>query len=198
MTDGDIRRIETALGVTLPASCGRTLRAFPSLGSGPGGLFNEADSVIGATQVPLPDGDYDGASWRPSYVALGFSAAGDVYLLETARDPAPVLVLSHEDHAVTEEAPSLAAFAAQWEREQAEADARARAVVEEDERRGRHRRRFLLALFTLLPLLLVILGLFVWALRPGLWPKGLLLIALAVAVALVRVMARAVRQGIHY
>lgn len=198
MTDGDIRRIETALGVTLPASYGRTLRDFPSLGSGPGGLFTDPDDVIGYTQAPLSEGHYDGANWRPSYVAIGDSGAGDLYVLDTAREPAPILWLSHEDHAITEEAPSLPAFLEECRRWLEEDGARRRAEGEAAAERGCHRRQFLFALFTLLMLLPLTLGLLVRALHPGLWPKCLLLLTLAACAALIRVMARAVRQGIHY
>lgn len=113
MTDGDLARIEKTLSLRLPASY---RDAQQSVTENPGGfdvtpwLFADPDDVNGNTQVPLSEGYFDKANWLPYYVAIGDSGAGDLYLLDTAQDPAPVLWLSHEDHAITPEAPSLPDF----------------------------------------------------------------------------------------
>ncbi len=190
------------LGVSLPDAYREALRDLADdPADGLSGLFDDPDAVIDHTQAPMSEGNYDGTNWRPSYVAIGDSGAGDLYVLDTARIPAPVLVLSHEDHAITEESPSLTVFVAAWRRWLGEDWARRRAEAEAATERSRHRRRFLFALFGLLFLFPLTVALMDGAGRLGVPRHGaglLVSLALIAFAVLVRVMVGAIRRGIHY
>ncbi|MDQ2686300.1 MAG: SMI1/KNR4 family protein [Armatimonadota bacterium] len=195
MTDEDLKRIETALGITIPASYRAAIHAEDTFG-----LFDSPDAVIGYTQAPLSEGDYDGANWRPSYVAIGDSGAGDLYFIDAAREPSPVFCLSHEDHMITQEAPSLAAFMADARQWLAQDTERRRAEAEAAHGRGQRRRQFLAALFGLILLFPATIGLMDVAGRFGFAHHGATLlvpVSVVVFVLLVRLLARAVRGGIH-
>jgi hypothetical protein len=118
MTDQQLDAIEAALGLPLPAEYRSVSRAFPFRPLSPTDrvywMYDDPNAVIGATQQPLRDGDYDKSNWRASQVVIGESASGDLYLMDTAAEHAPVFLLSHETHEIIPDCPSFQAFVANW------------------------------------------------------------------------------------
>jgi hypothetical protein len=117
VTDSQLDKIEAALGIRLPADYRRLSRAFPFKPIGRDWVywfFNDPDRVIGSTLYPLQDGRYAGPDLLPRYVAIGQSAGGDPYLLDTASAESPVLCLSHETHAIEPAWATFAAFTEEW------------------------------------------------------------------------------------
>ena len=132
MTDAQLDAIETALGVTLPPAYRRVSREFPFRPIGPDWVYwfyNDPNRVIHGTRFPLEDGGYAGPELLPRYVVIGESGSGDPYLLDTAADGLPVVLLSHETHAIESAWPTFEAFVEEWVRAPAEIAAR-RAVEE--------------------------------------------------------------------
>lgn len=130
MSDDQLDRIESALGVTLPPAYRRVSRAFPFRPIGRDWVYwfyDDPGAVIDETLHPMEDGDYSGPALLPRYVVIGQSAAGDAYLLDLAGDGLPVACLSHETHAVEPEWPTFEAFVEEWKRAPAEAERRAAA-----------------------------------------------------------------------
>jgi hypothetical protein len=103
MTDTQLDAIEAALGVKLPAEYRRVSFAFLFRPIGRDRvywMYNDPGAVIGQSRAPLVNGDYDRSNWRASYVVIGKSAAGDLYLLDASAERSPVYCLSHETHAI--------------------------------------------------------------------------------------------------
>jgi hypothetical protein len=116
MTDAQLDAVEAALRARLPAEYRRVSREFPFRPLGRDAVywfFDDPVAVIEATQAPL-GGEYGGADLPPRYVAIGHGPAGDVYLLDLDAPGTPVLVLSHETHAVEPGWPTFAAFVDEW------------------------------------------------------------------------------------
>jgi hypothetical protein len=195
MTEAQLQTIEQELGRRLPEDYRSIIREF---GGQIDGLFDDPDEVIQATRFPMDASDYDSENWKPSYIAIGDSGAGDLYLLDTAFESSPVYVLSHEDLSITAEWTSIAAFIAteQAWREKKERESQKKA--EQERERGRNRRVFLLALFAMIGLPLVMLPLLIFGPRAGipLWLSCVL--GLAACLFLARTMVRAIRGGIYY
>ena len=117
MTDDQLDAIEAQLGVTLPDAYRRVSRAAPFRPLGRDAVYwfyDDPDAVVGMTRSPHADAGYAGPGLPPRYVAIGDSAAGDAYLLDTLADGSPVACLSHETHAVEPEWPTFEAFVADW------------------------------------------------------------------------------------
>lgn len=134
MTTAELDQIEAALGLHLPAAYREVSRVFPfrpSRNDWVYWFYDEPDRVINETLSPLEDGEYDRADWKPGFVVIGQSACGDLYVLDTTQDGAPVFCLSHEDHSLVKEFPSFEAYIAYWQAEEAEADEAARRRDEE-------------------------------------------------------------------
>lgn len=118
MTCEQLDQIEVALGFPLPREYRAMSQAFPFAPLGNDWVYwflDDPARVIAETKAPLVDGDYSMSNWQPSYLAIGYSACGDVYFLDAARADSPVFCLSHEDHSITEDWPSLAAFGTEWQ-----------------------------------------------------------------------------------
>jgi hypothetical protein len=117
MTDEELDAIEAALRVKLPSDYRRVSVTFPFRPLGRDWVYwfyNDPALVVGETTDPLADGEYDRTGWRDSYVVIGQSACGDLYLLDTVLERSPVYCLSHESHAVEVEWPDFAAFVEEW------------------------------------------------------------------------------------
>lgn len=116
MTEVQLDAIETALQVTLPAAYRQTSIAFPFRPIGHDWVYwfyDDPERVIGATRAPLSDGEYDQTDWRGTFVVIGESGAGDLYLLDTPAS-SPVYCLSHETHRIEPEWPTFRAFVEEW------------------------------------------------------------------------------------
>jgi hypothetical protein len=85
-------------------------------------LYDNPERIIRETRFPLEDGQYAGANWRETFLAIGQSAFGDLYLLDIALADSPVYLLSHEDHTLTEEFASLEEYLDYWRGEVALAE----------------------------------------------------------------------------
>jgi hypothetical protein len=166
MTEAQLREIETTLDVRLPeryrAAC-LTLRFRPVGGDVVYWFFDDPARVIQETRYPLEDGEYDQANWKPSYLTIGNSAVGDLYLLDTARgDASPVYCLSHEDHSITEDWPNFRAFVADWYQQgQEQLVAQWDAERETLAKQSRRNWQIMLAFFGLLILFALFVALFV-------------------------------------
>ena len=120
MTDTQLDRIETELGLRLPADYRAVSQEFPFRTIGNERVYwfyDDPNSVIQNTRVPMSDGDYDMANWNPTYLIIGRGAAGDEHLIDTALAHSSVYLLSHEDHSIVEEWPSLSAFVEDWNKQ---------------------------------------------------------------------------------
>jgi hypothetical protein len=144
MTEAQLDAIEAALGMKLPAEYRRVSREFPFRPIGRDSVYwfsDDPEEVIGETLAPLSDGGYDRTGWRDTYLAIGHSAAGDLYLVDTAAAELPVSHLSHETHAIEVEWPTFAAFVEEWLRAPEEVARRAAAQEEAEDALARARMR---------------------------------------------------------
>jgi hypothetical protein len=67
------------------------------------------------TRPLLSDGEYDHAAPGDTFVVIGDSGAGDVYLLDTAFS-SPVYSPGHATHRIEPERPASAAYVEEWVR----------------------------------------------------------------------------------
>lgn len=196
MTEAQLQTIERELGVRLPADFRAVTQEF---GDYLVEFFDEPEDVLEATRSPMAEGDYNKTNWKASYVVIGESGAGDLYLLDTEREAtSPIYVLSHEDQSLTEEWASSRAFVADWQAWQARSEREYQEKAVQERQRGKHRRAFLLAFFSLL-FLLAVTPMFLFLSKQHGFPVWLTLTLAVLALALlIRTMARAIRHGIHY
>lgn len=117
MTEFQFEMIEAAVGFFLLDKY-RRVAAAPPFRPVRGDLvywfFNDPNKVIEATIAPLADGDYDMTGWQYSYLTIGESGAGDLYVMDTAVADLPVHCLSHESHRIELEYKTFAAFVEDW------------------------------------------------------------------------------------
>ncbi len=118
VTAMQLDEIEAGVGFSLPAEYRRVASEFPFRPIGRDCLYwfyNDPASVIGETLATVSEAGYERAGWQDGYLAIGNSAAGDTYVLDTRADGLPVHCLSHETNAVELlEWPSFQAFVAEW------------------------------------------------------------------------------------
>lgn len=109
--------IEAAVGFSLPDEY-RRVAAAPPFRPVRGDLvywfFNDPNKVIEATIAPLADSDYDMSGWQYSYLTIGESGAGDLYVMDTAVADLPVHCLSHDSHRIEPEYKTFTAFVEDW------------------------------------------------------------------------------------
>lgn len=136
MTEQDLKRIETELNVRLPedyqayclsitVNCADPIAADP-IGIGAdyngvygdryNGLFSHVENVIQSTRDPIISEEDDLSNWKPDYIVIGETGAGDLYLLDTSLAVSPLYVKSHEDASIVEEYPTLADYLADYAR----------------------------------------------------------------------------------
>jgi SMI1 / KNR4 family (SUKH-1) len=164
MTEQQLKQIEAELGVRLPAGYRAVSRAYPFRPVGDDWahwMYDNPADVVAATRQPLGNRFYTRANWKETYLAIGQSAAGDLYLLDLAEPASPVYCLSHEDHSIAADWDSFDAFIADWSARQAELE-RLHGELAAQARRRQRRTRLTLA---------VALACFVGAL--GLWLANL-------------------------
>ena len=119
MTADEIQRLEEKFGRRLPAAYREILAAppfDPAIHRWIYWLYDDPEAILNETAAPL-DGLFEGADWRDTFLAIGRSAGGDLYLLDTAQEPAPIYCLSHEDHSIVQEFPAIDAYIAYWQEE---------------------------------------------------------------------------------
>lgn len=171
MTEEDLHYIEAELNVALPSDYRAVLRDFPfptDGGSWVYWLYDNPDDIVNETRFPQEDGGYDKHNWKQTYVVIGQGAAGDTHLLDTALNPSPVYLLSHEDHSIVEEWPSLQAFVSAFREEQVKIDA-ARIARERHAQEQRQRdRQMLCVLFLGLLVAFLLIWLLIISKRKGL------------------------------
>lgn len=118
MTETQLQTIERELGVRLPEFYRQTSLDFPFRPRGNDWvywMYDAPDRVIGETRAPLADGEYDQANWKPSYLVIGESAAGSLFLLDTALgDASPVYFLDYMDYSIEAGWPDFPAFVTYW------------------------------------------------------------------------------------
>ncbi|VTS07342.1 SMI1/KNR4 family protein [Tuwongella immobilis] len=118
MTREQLAILEAELGRTLPEEYRRVAEDSPFRPVGNDAVYwfySDPMRVRSATLAPLADGDYSGAGWRTSFLAIGESPAGDLYLMETAEPQLPIWMLDHETHELTCEWSSFAEFVHEWQ-----------------------------------------------------------------------------------
>lgn len=132
MTPEQLDAIETDLGFPLPVEYRRVAVARPFWPIGSGDhiyrFFDDPDWVVGETLAPQSASGRDVPRLPFGSMAIGFSACGDTYVLDTRAEGQPVHCLSHETREIEPEYPSFAAFVTEWleapERVRAELEAR--------------------------------------------------------------------------
>lgn len=133
MTPAQLDSIETALNLKLPQRYRKTSGDFPFepvAGDSVYWFFDDPETVIRATRQPLDGSGYNRQNWRPEFVAIGHSPAGDLYVLDTSTESAPVLCLSHETHELEVEWPGFEQFVDDWKQAPQAAEA-ARAAFQQ-------------------------------------------------------------------
>ena len=168
MTEGQLDEIEVGVGFPLPAAYRRVATAslFRPIGRDCVYWFHDDPAaVISDTLAPLADGDYDRRGWRDGWLAIGHSAAGDLYVLDTRSGGLPVYCLSHETHAVEPGWPALEAFVAEWVRAPAEAERRRAADAAAAAELGRRQLRLALLIIAASIGLPLVGLLVIWAFR---------------------------------
>lgn len=117
MSPSQLDAIEAALDLKLPEIYRQTSISFPFEPIGNDSVywfFDDPESVIDSTRSPLDGSEYDRRNWKASFVAIGTSPSGDLYVLETATEALPVLCLSHETHEFDVEWPTFDGFILDW------------------------------------------------------------------------------------
>jgi hypothetical protein len=110
-------QIESALGFQLPNEYRLLATQYPFKPVGRDAVywfFNDPQRVIEETRFPLCDSEYSGAGWKPSFLLIGHSPAGDVYVMDTAVSELPVLLLDHETHEIEPQWATLHLFVEEW------------------------------------------------------------------------------------
>jgi len=131
MTDADLNRIESALGLKLPAFYRRFMLDYPQwlVEKQPdwsdverGELANDPERVIHFNQYVRgfePGEFFDDRPWPPDYFVIGSEEEQNWYFLDLAGGSEAVLLFHHEQGEVRREAKSLAEFpaalTARWE-----------------------------------------------------------------------------------
>lgn len=197
MTESQLQTIERELGVRLPEDYRETSLDFPFQPRGNDWvywMYDEPDRIIGETLAPLADGEYDQTNWKPSYLVIGQSAAGDLYLLDTAQgDDSPVYCLSHEDHSIEEEWAHFLEFVGSW---LINDELQGRDL--ESKARSKNRRVFLFTFFAGIFLLALTPMLLYALIRSGIPAWLILLPLLLLFTLLIQAMVKAIRGGIYY
>lgn len=161
MTDAQLDAIEAVLGVVLPPEYRRVSQEFPFHPVGRDCVywfFDTPDAVVCETLAPLADGGYERVGPWDAYLVIGRSPAGDLFILDMAAVSLPVLLLSHETHAIEPAWPTFGAYVEEW-RTVPEGIAGESSV-------GRNRSVVLTGIVLLAVLALPMLGLFfVWLMR---------------------------------
>lgn len=164
MTNAELDSIEEVLEVRLPETYRQVSITFPFQPLGQDWVYwfyDDPAAVIGETQAPLSDGGYDFTDWRETFVAFGQSAAGDIYLIDTAGPAcAPVYLLSHETHEIQMEWPDMESFVDEYSNVAEEVErqrAESRAAEQAWWRRAWQIMAVIVVCVILLPLLLLLL-----------------------------------------
>lgn len=166
MTEAQFAEIEAAVGFSLPDEYRRVAASppfRPLRGDSVYWFFAEPDRVIGGTLAPLADGDYDMAGWQNTYLTIGESGAGDLYVMDTAAAGLPVHCLSHESHEIEPEYKTFAAFVEDWVQapERSEANLAAEKAREQAEW-NRRLRKTAIFIICFIPAAFVYAALVVW------------------------------------
>jgi hypothetical protein len=115
MNTQDLMELETLFGITLPTDYKALLLDYPA----------ELPSVVkGYALVDHPElikdqnenvraGPLWGVKWPLNYFVVGDDGSGNLFYLDTTKNPSPVFVFDHEDRAFREEAPSIAKWVPQ-------------------------------------------------------------------------------------
>ncbi len=117
MNAAQLKEVEAAVGFRLPEEYRQVSLNFPFRPIGRDRVYwfyDDPKRVIHDTLKPLADGGYNRVNWKNGYLAIGESAAGDLYVLDTTATALPVLCLSHETHAFEPEWPTFEAYMAEW------------------------------------------------------------------------------------
>ncbi len=160
MTNEQLDGIEAALRLKLPDEYRQVSVEFPFRPIGRDWVYwfyDDPQAVIGETRAPLAYGDYDRHGWRDSFVVIGQSAAGDLYLLDTAAAGSTVFCLSHETHAIEVEWTTFDGFVQDWLHAPEDA-ARRQAAATQPGEIGWHRWRLIMALVFLFGVVLPLLA----------------------------------------
>ena len=132
MTEADFRAIEDFLGRPLPPQYREVMRQNPldpADSNSRLALCNDVRSVLGHN-AELREGEF-AAEWHADRFVIGSSPCGDSYFLDVTGASPAVWVWDHETHAVSEEAPDLDRFIADWKRIEVEATQRKQRGVSE-------------------------------------------------------------------
>lgn len=167
MTEAQLREIEEAVGFPLPSEYRRLSIEFPFRPIGRDWVYwfyNDPARVIDGTLAPLADCDYDRNGWRGSYLTIGESGAGDLFVMDTAVAGLPVYSLGHESHRIEMEYPTFGVFIEEWIQapERIEAEIAAARAADQAEWRKRIRRTIVFVLFAM-PASVVFAALVSWA-----------------------------------
>jgi len=166
LTESQLAEIEEAVGFILPSEYRRVSLTFPFRPIGRDWVYwfyDDPDRVIDGTIAPMADGDYDLAGWRGSYLTIGESGAGDLYVMDTADAVLPVHCLSHESHQIEPEYATFAEFIDVWIQapERIDASVAAARAAERVEWRRKIRQTVVFVLFAI-PTSLVFAALVSW------------------------------------
>jgi len=104
MTSGDLANIESALGVTLPASYRAAMLVYPLDSADANSQIALRDDVKAVTAFNRFLREEFPGEWQPGYFALGNSPSGDPYFLDLDAGSAAVWSWDHETHEVVREA----------------------------------------------------------------------------------------------
>ncbi|MFO0901642.1 MAG: SMI1/KNR4 family protein [Pirellulales bacterium] len=166
MTNEQLDQIEADVGFSLPAAYRRVALEFPFRGIRNDAVywfFDDPRWVIEETLDHRQTHDLPDAHSGRQLLAIGHSAAGDLYLLDASAAGLPVLERSHETLAVELVWPTFEEFVEEWIRasDETEQCVDARYAAEQAAQWARMRRGLILTGFILLACLIapIILGL---------------------------------------
>jgi hypothetical protein len=111
MTEADLRRIELALGLTLPSHYRTVMQQYPF---GPDTVAQDCAMPDDANRVVEQNLGYRkhgffGAAWSTQYFAFGHNGFGDAFYLDLSLERSPVFCAQHDSGAFVTESPSLEA-----------------------------------------------------------------------------------------
>lgn len=110
MTEKDLSELEALFALSLPSDYRHTLLAYPV----------ELPLVVRGTELVdhpkvLKDQNASiratplwGVRWPAKYFAIGDDGSGNIFYIDTDKNPSPVYVFDHEDRSFRVESPSLA------------------------------------------------------------------------------------------
>jgi hypothetical protein len=105
MTEGDLARIEAALGLQLPEDYRAVMVNYPfAPDSWPdqAEIPNDANFIIAENVEIRKDGLY-GPAWTEHHFAFGFTSAGHAFAMDTSNATSPVLLVNRETHEFSKE-----------------------------------------------------------------------------------------------